>query len=155
MFVHLNNPYVNDTSLVAITPNQAFCLVYGVSRWSMLLFGIWLHSGLFYFYLTLSCWFNFLDIKNTKELYERRREEKIGGQYITFIFCLYFWVQQPFRGWGNSSWIQMKWLSPSQGVKMCKSLSLNYDSDGSIIWCFSCGSLIKKKKRLLLVEWLA
>ena len=30
---------------------------------------------------------------------------------ISFIFFLYFWVQQPFSGWENSSWIQMKWLN--------------------------------------------
>ena len=56
----------------------------------MLLFSIWLHFGLFYSYSTLSGWFNFLDMKAVKELYERRQEEKIEGKryllYFAFIF---------------------------------------------------------------------
>ena len=45
----------------------------GFQRYFMILIAIWLHSGLFYSYPTLSCWFNFLDMKAVKELYERRR----------------------------------------------------------------------------------
>ena len=48
------------------------CFNFGVSK-IMLLFNIWLHSGLFYSYPMLSCWFNFLDMKAVKELYERKR----------------------------------------------------------------------------------
>ena len=36
----------------------------------------------------LSCWFNFLDMKAVKELYERRQEEMIGGQDIFYILPL-------------------------------------------------------------------
>ena len=55
----------------------------------MMLFAIWLHSGLFYSYPTLYCWFNFLDMKTAKELYERRQEEKIWRQDIFYILPLF------------------------------------------------------------------
>ena len=35
----------------------------------------------------LSCWFNVLDMKAVKELYERRQEEKIEGQDIFLYFA--------------------------------------------------------------------
>ena len=38
----------------------------GFQRWFMLI-AICLHSGLFYSYPTLSCWFNFLDMRAVKE----------------------------------------------------------------------------------------
>ena len=37
----------------------------------------------------LFCWFNFLDMKAVKELFERRQEEKIGGQDIFYILPLF------------------------------------------------------------------
>ena len=35
----------------------------------VLLFAIWLRSGLLYSYPMLFCWFNFLDMKTVKKLY--------------------------------------------------------------------------------------
>ena len=67
----------------------------------------------------LPCWFNFLDMKAVKELYERRQEEKIGGQDIFYILPL-------FLGSTTIQWVRKFFLntnemvvSPSQGVKMC------------------------------------
>ena len=37
----------------------------------------------------LFCWYNFLDMKAVKELYERRQEKKIGGQDIFYILPLF------------------------------------------------------------------
>ena len=96
-------------------------VIWGFKVIYVLLFAIWLHSELFFSYPMLSCWFNFLDIKAVKELYERK-QEKIGSQDI-FYFCLYFWVQQQFSGWGNSSWIQMKWFRLQVKVLKCVSHS--------------------------------
>ena len=59
---------------------------YGVSRYFVLLFAIWLYSGLFYSYPVLSCWFE--SIKAAKELYERQKE-KVGGQDIFYILPLF------------------------------------------------------------------
>ena len=39
---------------------------------------------------------------------------------ISFIFCLYFWVQQQFCGWEKFSLNTNEMVEfPSQGVKMC------------------------------------
>ena len=48
-----------------------------------------LPSGLFYSYPMLLCWFNFLDMKAVKELYERRQKKKIGGEDIFYILPLF------------------------------------------------------------------
>ena len=58
-------------------------------------------------------------MKAAKELYERRQEEKIGGQDIFYILPL-------FLGSTTIQWVRKFFLntnemvaSPSQGVKMC------------------------------------
>ena len=92
---------------------------YDVSMYFVLLFAIWLRFGLFYSYLMLFCWFNFLDMKAVKEIYERRQEKKIGGQYIFYILTLLLgsttlqWVGKLFPNPNEMV------ASPCQGVKMC------------------------------------
>ena len=65
------------------------------------------------------CWFNFLDMKAVKELYERRQEKKIGGQHI-------FYILPSFLGSTAIQWVRKLFLNtnemvvfPSQGGKMC------------------------------------
>ena len=71
---------------------------------------------LFYFYPTLTCWCNSLNKKAQKELYERRQQQ-IGDEDVFLKnFSFISWVQQPFNGWGNFSWIQLKWLNPPDKV---------------------------------------
>ena len=67
----------------------------------------------------LSCWFNFLDVKAVKELYERRQEEKIGGQDIFYMLPL-------FLGLTTIQWVRKFFLNtnemvapPCQGIKPC------------------------------------
>ena len=67
----------------------------------------------------LSCWFNFLDMKAVKELYERRQAEKIRGQDNFYILPL-------FLGSTTIQWVKKLFLnanemlvSPSQDVKVC------------------------------------
>ena len=82
-----------------------------------MLFGIRLHSGLFYSYPTLSCWFNFLDMKAVRELYNRRQEEKLGGEDIFYILPLFLGsttIQSVRKFFQNTSEMV---ASPSQGVK--------------------------------------
>ena len=64
-------------------------MTFGVSRWFML-FAIWLHSGLFYSYPMLSCWFNFLDMKAVKELYENIVIERRRRYLLYFAFISRF-----------------------------------------------------------------
>ena len=104
---------------------------YGISWWFMLSFGMWHHSGLFHSYFTSSCWVNFLNMKAVKESYEISQEEKIEGQYIFYILP-FFWVQQPFNGWGNSSWLRMKWLRLQGKLLKCVSRSWIYLSKFAI-----------------------
>ena len=67
----------------------------------------------------LFCWFNILDMKAVKELYERRQEEKIGAQDIFYILPLFLGsttIQQVRKFLLNTNEMV---ASPSQGVKMC------------------------------------
>ena len=67
----------------------------------------------------LFCWFNFLNMKAVKELYERRQEKKIGNKDIFYILPLFLgsttiqWVKKLFQNTNEMV------TSPSQGVKMC------------------------------------
>ena len=82
-----------------------------------------LHSGLFYSYPTLPCWFNVLDMKAVKELYERR-EKNIGYDDIFYIFPLFLssttieWVRKFFLN--TNEMVE----SPCQGVKICQSFCI-------------------------------
>ena len=84
-----------------------------------MLFSIWFCFGLLYSYLMLFCWFNFLDMKAVKELYERRQEKKIGGQYIFYILTLFLGSKTMQWVGGNYSRIQMKWLRLPVKVLKC------------------------------------
>ena len=84
----------------------------------MLQFASWLHSELFYSYPALSCWFNFLDMKAVKELYERRQEKKIGGQDIFYILPLFLGLTTIQWAWNFFLNTNGMVASPSQGVKM-------------------------------------
>ena len=67
----------------------------------------------------LFCWFNFLDMKAVKELYERKQEEKIVGQdifYILSLFLVLTTIQRVRKFFLNTNEMV---AFPSQGVKMC------------------------------------
>ena len=104
---------------------------YEVSLWFMLSLAIWLYSELFYSYPMLSCWFNFLDMKAVKELYERRQEEKICGQDIFYILSLY--LDSTTIQWGRKLFLNTNEMieSPSQGIKMSSAFLGIYVQ----IWC--------------------
>ena len=115
----LKKPWNMKVTIIPIIIEAFGTVTYGVSRWFILLFGIWLHSGLFYSYPTLSCWFNILNMRAVKELYERRQEEKIRSQDIFYILPL-------FQGLTPIQWTRKffpntneMFASSSQGVKMC------------------------------------
>ena len=93
---------------------------YGFSMGFMSLFSIGLYPGLFYSNPTLSCWFNFLDMKAKRNYMKRDRKRRLEAN-VSFRFCLYFWVQHPFSTRRNSSWIQMKWLRLPVKVLKCVS----------------------------------
>ena len=63
---------------------------------------------------------------------KRRLEAKIA-----FMFCLYFWVQQPFNGCGNSSWIQMKWSRlPDKVLKYTSRLRWLISPKSVFLYCW-------------------
>ena len=57
----------------------------------------------------LFCWFNFLDMKAVKKLYERRQEEKIGFQDIFYILPL-------FLGSTTIQWVKKLFLNTNEMV---------------------------------------
>ena len=72
------------------------------------------------FYSMLFCWFHFLDfLFPGKEWYEKKigKEEMRTRYLLDFDFISGF--QEPFSGWGNNSWIQMKWLCLPVKVLKC------------------------------------
>ena len=56
----------------------------------MLLFAIWFHSGLFYSYPTLSCWFYSSNMKTVKELLFVVYGKMIGREDRSPRYLLYF-----------------------------------------------------------------
>ena len=71
-----------------------------------------------------------------KELYEKRQQQ-IGDEAILFYFPLF---QQPFNGWGNFPWIQLKWLNPP--VKVSKIMLIVSWYMRVLIWYFKTFNMV-------------
>ena len=111
--MQLTHPEVAQPETGSLTASSLPLFLFGASlwtkvqrrlrrvKWTLLDLDIWLHWFSSLPHLILGF---FLQQRNYWRK-ERRKEIK-----IPFRFQLYFWVQQPFCGWRNSSWIQWKWL---------------------------------------------
>ena len=66
---------------------------------------------LFYFTPTLTGWCNALPNKVPKRIIQKKRQQQIRDEYVSFILSFIYWVQQSFHGWGSFSWIHRKgWI---------------------------------------------
>ena len=69
-------------------------------------FGFWYLIPFIFFSISFNSLTSSLSVMAAKEsLKEGKKETK-----MPFKFKFYFWIQQPFRGWENSTWNQWKWL---------------------------------------------
>ena len=71
----------------------------------MLALDIWLHIlVILYFTSTLVSRCNYLPKKVPKRIVQKKRQQQIRDEDVSFILSFIYWVQQPFRGWGSFSW---------------------------------------------------
>ena len=72
---------------------------------AVLPFDIWLYILVFYFTPTLACRCKALPKKVPKRIIQKKRQQQIRDEDVSFILSFIYWVQQPFHGWGSFSWI--------------------------------------------------
>ena len=60
---------------------------------------------LFYFTPTLVSRCNALPKKVPKRIIQKKRQQQIRDEDVSFILSFIYWVQQPLYGWGSFSWI--------------------------------------------------
>ena len=76
---------------------------------------------LFYFTPTLVGRCNALPKKVPKRIIQKKRQQQIRDEDISFILSFIYWVQQPFRGWGSFSWIHWNgWIPQLRCQKYVK-----------------------------------
>ena len=71
-------------------------------------FAVWIFDSifwLFYFTPTLVSRCNALPKKVLKRILQKKRQQQIRDEDVSFILFFIYWVQQPFHGWGSFSWI--------------------------------------------------
>ena len=77
---------------------------------------------LFYFTPTLVSRCNALPKKVPKRIIQKKRQQQIRDEDVSFIRSFIYWVQQPFRGWGSFSWIHWNgWIPQLRCQKYVKS----------------------------------
>ena len=77
---------------------------------------------LFCFIPTLFSQCNALPKKVPKRIIEKKRQQQIRDEDVSFILFFIYWVQQPFRGWGSFSWIHWNgWIPQLRCQKYVKS----------------------------------
>ena len=77
---------------------------------------------LFYFTTTLSGQCKALPKKVPKRIIQKEKTGQIRDEDVSFILSFIYWVQQPFRGWGNFSWIHWNgWIPQLRCQKYVKS----------------------------------
>ena len=108
--MHISNP--NIWAEVCLKSNETRYAVWacGVCGWrsrakgkAVLPFDIWLHILVILFYPPR--WL--VDVmpwpKTPKRIIQKKRQQQIRDENVSFILSFIYWVQQPFHGWGSFS----------------------------------------------------
>ena len=86
---------------------------------------VWISDSIFWFYYftpTFASRCNALPKKVLKRIIEKKRQQQIRDEDISFILFFIYWVQQPFYGWGSFSWINLNgWIPQLRCQKYVKS----------------------------------
>ena len=57
-------------------------------------------------------------LESPKRIIQKKRQQQIRDEDVSFILSFIYWVQQTFRGWGSFFLNTLKWLNPP--VKVSK-----------------------------------
>ena len=88
---------------------------------------IWISDSIFWlFYFTpmLTGRYNALPKKVPKRIIQKKSQQQIRDEDVSFILSFFYWVQQLFHGWGSFSWIH--WNGWNLQLKCQNTLIVSY-----------------------------
>ena len=78
--------------------------------------------------------------RRPKKNYTKEDSNRLETKMFLLYFSFISWVQQPFNGWRNFPWIQLKWLNPP--VKVFKNTLIISLYMFVLIWYFKASTMV-------------